>query len=97
MRRQVAITALMTGALITGPAAAAALADTCDAYSSACPSPSTEVKPESHEKAPQVEGNNSSLPFTGGEIVLMSIAGVAAIGAGTVLVATSRRRRTAAH
>ena len=122
MRRHLATTAvfagLVGGALVgtTGVAAA----DTCNAYSSTCPSPSVSSLPSPSESAvpspsvsglhfqrnpgdapapqgPEVEGNNASLPFTGGEIALMVIAGVGAIGAGTVFVATGRRRRSAAH
>jgi hypothetical protein len=103
MRRQLAATAILTGTMVAGSvvglASIASAEDTCDAYASTCPTPSTEVLPSHATKAPEteVEGNSSSLPFTGGEIALMTVAGIAAIGTGTVLVATSRRRRDAAH
>jgi hypothetical protein len=35
-----------------------------------------------------------TLPFTGGEIVLLAVTGAAAIGVGAVIVASGRRRRT---
>src|SRR3954449_2215157 len=111
MRRHLASTAVLAGLVggtIAGTAgvAAAAPADTCNAYSSTCPSPSVSglhfVRHPGDAPAPggaQVEGTSASrgLPVTGGEIALMVVAGVGAIGAGTVFVATGRRRRSAAH
>ena len=38
--------------------------------------------------------STSSLPFTGGEFVLMSTAGLAALGGGSALIVLSRRRRS---
>jgi hypothetical protein len=40
-------------------------------------------------------GNPTSLPFTGGEITLLALGGVAALGGGAVLVAAGRKRATA--
>ena len=108
MRRHLATTAVLAGLVggtlagTTGVAAAAgrAPADTCNAYSSTCPSPSVSglhFSREPAKPAPAVQGESASLPFTGGEIALMVVAGVGAIGAGTVFVATGRRRRSAAH
>ena len=103
--RHLATTAVLTGLVAgtlagTAGVAAAAPADTCNAYSSTCPSPSVSglhfVK-NPNTPAVEVEGNNASLPFTGGEIALMVVAGVGAIGAGTVFVTTGRRRRSASH
>jgi hypothetical protein len=103
MRRHLATTAVLAG-LVGGTlvgTTGVATADTCNAYSSTCPSPSVSglhfSRNPGNAPAPAVEGNNASLPFTGGEIALMVIAGVGAIGAGTVFVATGRRRRSAAH
>jgi hypothetical protein len=105
MRRHLATTAVLAGLVggtLAGTAgvATAAPADTCNAYSSTCPSPSVSgLKFVRHPgDGTQVEGTSASrLPFTGGEIALMVVAGVGAIGAGTVFVATGRRRRSASH
>src|SRR5690348_10221496 len=110
MRRHLATTAVfagLVGGTIAGTAgiAAAAPADTCNAYSSTCPSPSVSglhfVRHPGDAPAPngpQVEGTSASrLPLTGGEIALLSVVGVGVIGAGTVMVVTGRRRRSAAH
>jgi hypothetical protein len=105
MRRHLAKTAILTGIVVgslagTAGIAAAAPADTCNAYSSTCPSPSVSGLhfTRAPSTGPQVEGTNQSqLPFTGGEIALMVVVGVGAIGAGTVFVATGRRRRSASH
>ncbi|BEP11892.1 hypothetical protein acdb102_02030 [Acidothermaceae bacterium B102] len=68
---------------------------------STTPSKTPEVLPTS-ASTPSVKGTTltktpegSSLPFTGGEFVLMSTAGLAALGAGAALVVVSRRRRSA--
>jgi LPXTG-motif cell wall-anchored protein len=83
---------LVTGSLL-GTGAAFAAPDTCDAYSTECP---PEVLPTTISKPPvEVEGNSSTLPFTGGEVALMSIAGIGAIGAGTAFVVAGRRRKHA--
>jgi|SRR3954447_2634235 len=103
MRRHLAATAVL-GGLVGGTLVGTtgiASADTCNAYSSTCPSPSVSglhfSRNPAAPPAPAVEGNSASLPLTGGEIALMVIAGVGAIGAGTVFVASGRRRRSAAH
>jgi hypothetical protein len=103
MRRHLATTAVLAG-LVGGTLVGTtgiASADTCNAYSSTCPSPSVSglhfSRNPANAPAPAVEGTNASLPFTGGEIALMVIAGVGAIGAGSVFVASGRRRRSAAH
>lgn len=96
--RHVVSTIAITGGLLAGavaaPGIAAASAGTCDAYSSSCPS--THVKGihfTKPEVAPTHTTNNSTLPFTGGEIALLSATGIAAVGAGVVLVTAGRRRR----
>jgi hypothetical protein len=106
MRRHIATTAVLTGLVagtLAGTASVAAAAgrapaDTCNAYSSTCPTPPVSVLPTTQTRAPQVEGTNASrLPFTGGEIAILAVAGIGAIGAGTIFVTTGRRRRSAAH
>jgi hypothetical protein len=103
MRRQLAATAVLSGTLVTGSllgtGAAFAAPSTCDAYSTSCPTPTKtpEVLPTSATKPPvEVEGNSSTLPFTGAEIVGLSVLGLAVIGAGTVLVLAGRKRKHAA-
>jgi hypothetical protein len=39
-------------------------------------------------------GGAASLPFTGGEVTLIALAGTAALGGGIVLVAAGRKRAT---
>jgi hypothetical protein len=96
MRRTIAATAILSGTLVAGSFIGTGVAfaepTTCDAYSATCP-PS--VLPTVITKKPtvQVEGTSSTLPFTGGEIALMSIAGIGAIGAGTFFVTAGRRRK----
>src|SRR3954451_5514322 len=107
MRRDLASTAVLAGLVggtLAGTAggATAGPSDTCNAYSSTCPSPTVSglhfTRAPGDGSGAQVEGTSASrLPFTGGEIALMVVAGVGAIGAGTVFVATGRRRRSAAH
>ena len=101
MRRTLAATAVLSGTLMAGTffgtgVAVADEADTCEAYASVCPTPS--VEGTTFEKTPpvEVEGTSqSNLPFTGGEIALMSVAGIGAIGAGTAFVIAGRRKKSA--
>jgi hypothetical protein len=85
---------LATG-LAVGAAPVAFAADNCAAYGSQCPS----VAPTTLSATPTVKGTTltkepSTLPFTGGEFVLMGSAGAIALGAGSALVLASRRRRS---
>lgn len=91
-RVSVAAVVLAAGGMAVAPATAwAANGPTCDAYSRHC----TTVIGNKIVKPPTiVEGEKTTLPFTGAEIVLMTVAGGAAIGAGTVFVVGARRRRT---
>lgn len=66
----------------------AALAQTADYPGTGESTPPTVVKSTVTERP-------STLPFTGGEIVLISAAGAAAVAAGTALVVGGRRRSTA--
>src|SRR4051794_19694327 len=87
------ITTLALCAGASGLAAPAAFADPCDSYSGQCP----QVKGHHITKPPTVVlGEKQTLPFTGGEIVLMTAAGLGALGAGTAFAAAGRRRRAAA-
>jgi hypothetical protein len=108
MRRYLATSAvlggLVAGSLVgTAGVAAAAPRDTCGAYASTCPSPDVKGihfvrNPTGDAPSTQVEGTSASrLPFTGGEIALMVVVGVGAIGAGTAFAVSGRRRRSAAH
>lgn len=109
MRRHLATATVLgglVGGTLVGTAGVANAEDTCNAYSSTCPSPSVSGvsftrNPSTGtvgDNSPNVEGTSASrLPFTGGEITLMVVAGAGAIGAGAVFAATGRRRRSAAH
>ena len=97
--RRIVSTVALTGGLLAGavvaPGLALAAPDDCESYSATCPP--TEVQGVKHTK-PEVSGTNSStLPFTGGEIALLAVTGIAAVGAGAVLVTAGRRRRVSAH
>src|SRR4051812_7804441 len=86
-------TAFVLCAGVSGLAAPAAFADPCDSYSGTCP----QVKGHHITKPPTVVlGEKQTLPFTGGEIVLMTAAGLGALGAGGAFVVAGRRRRSAA-
>jgi hypothetical protein len=83
----------------------------CDAYSGSCTtapptSPAAGVddttagtgntgKAGTGAKNAGVADDAAQLPFTGGELVLVSTLGLAALGGGTVLVLAGRRRRLA--
>lgn len=85
-------TVLLTAAAVLAPTTAAVAAPAaCDAYSHKC----TTVEGTKIVRHPAVQGNGASLPFTGAEVVLMSMIGVGALGAGTVFVVAGRRRRAA--
>jgi len=105
-----AIGTLVVGAwLVAVPAASPAFAAPCDAYSGACPStPAGDGGGGGGGGAPAGGGgsvpaggaNDASsgrgeLPFTGGELVLMTLVGAGAVAGGTALVVAGRRRRGA--
>jgi hypothetical protein len=96
MRRLVAlIGAALVGAATLAPAAA--FAEPCDAYSGQCPpdvGPTDLVRP-TQQPPTEVAGEKTTLPFTGAEIVLLTVVGGGAIGAGTAFVVAGRRRRAA--
>lgn len=87
-----ATVALATGIAVAPATAALAAGTTCDAYSHQC----TTVEGKKIQKPPAVAPEQSTLPFTGAEILGMSAAGAAALGGGVVLVVAGRRRRRAA-
>lgn len=85
---------LAAAGVVATPAAAwaanGATGPACDAYSRHC----TNVEGRKIVVPPTVvKGEKTTLPFTGAEIVLMTVVGGSAIGAGTVFVASGRRRR----
>jgi hypothetical protein len=94
----------LTGALAAAPATAAQ-AQVCDAYSGSCPTPPPTTQPPSGVDdqtgstgggtAPRgvVDDAAGELPFTGGELVSISVLGLGTIAGGTALVLTGRRRR----
>ena len=90
--------ALTSAVVAVGPALPAHAADctkTTDGYShhvvQVCGNKSTR---HTSRITPTVRSNAATLPFTGGEIVGMSVAGLALVGGGTMLVVAGRRRRT---
>jgi LPXTG-motif cell wall-anchored protein len=94
-------TAVAAGLLTVGLAAPASAA--CDAYSGSCTPPSqvlgTTVSRGSVPPATSSTTSTSSpssLPFTGAELTLLTIAGVGALAGGTALVVAGRRRSNGA-
>ncbi|HWH30993.1 MAG TPA: hypothetical protein VNU26_18910 [Mycobacteriales bacterium] len=89
-----AVVALTAGAFLVG--SPAALAQTAD-----YPGTGESVLPTVVNKQPDTSVSDTgstrpgALPFTGGELVLISAAGAAAVAAGTALVVGGRRRSTA--
>ena len=83
------VATLATVALGVPATAAFAAPRACDAYSHSC----TQVEGKKIVKTPAVEGSSTSLPFTGAEIVLMTVVGGGALGAGTMFVVAGRRRK----
>lgn len=71
--------------------ALAANGPVCDAYSHHC----THVIPRHIVRPPtEVKGEKTVLPFTGAELVAMTVVGGGALGAGTAFVIAGRRRRS---
>jgi hypothetical protein len=86
VRRAIVICAIAAfGVIGTAPAWAAT-------YPPTGPSPGVSVKGIETSR-PVVHQTHGSLPFTGADIAAVTVAGVAAIAAGTVAVTVSRRRR----
>lgn len=86
---------LLASSFVVLGAASPALA-VCDAYSGGCPTPAEEVAGEGVSVADRGSSTPSTLPFTGGELVLLSTVGAAALVGGTALVVAGRRKATAA-
>ena len=86
-------TAAMTSTLLlTGAPAALAV---CDAYSGVCVE--DEVRERNEPRQPQgavVRARQApeTLPFTGGEVVMLSALGAGAVAGGAALVVAGRRR-----
>jgi len=91
IRPAVTVGTLTVGGLLAlGPAAPAFAA--CDAYSGACTDPrpvvgTVQSDPGTQQTTPTV------LPFTGGDVVLITALGLGALAGGTALVVAGRRRR----
>ena len=89
------------GLLIAGPAAAQTAVD-CDEYETLaeCPiggggeQPATDVEDDDDVVVRGSSGGSASLPFTGGEVTLIALAGTAALGGGIALTAAGRKRKT---
>jgi hypothetical protein len=94
--RTLAAGVLAAGAVLVVGGAAPALAQ-CDAYSQNCPTPPPSDKlPTPSGGASTSSDGPDQLPFSGGEITLMTAIGVGALGGGTALVVAGRRRKAPA-
>lgn len=94
---------LLASCWVVAGTAAPALA-VCDAYSATCPTeaptdtgPDTETDTDSSGTSGTSGGgdevaNPSTLPFTGGEVVLLTAVGAGALAGGTALVVAGRRK-----
>jgi hypothetical protein len=85
-------------AVVGMPTAVAATVD-CAVYPDACVESEVVedgvvVQDETTDRSNVADNRStpSTLPFTGGEVVLLSLAGAGAVVAGTVLVLSARRR-----
>jgi hypothetical protein len=82
--------ALALAAVLAAPAAALAQSAEYNGGEDTAVQPTvlqrSDVRPASTTSTP------STLPFTGGEVVLIAVAGAAAVAAGTAMVVTGRRR-----
>lgn len=95
-----------TGAIVLGvvtfagaPAAVAADVVACDSYGRTCPAVLGEqMNRGSNTTGGAVSGRTSTpdtLPFTGGDIVLLSLLGAGTLAGGAALVVAGRRRTAA--
>lgn len=79
--------------------AAPASAQSCD-YPFDCAVADNQVVTGSSDVRPAAVGSSANgpatLPFTGGEVTLISLVGLGALGAGTAMVIAGRRRETSA-
>ena len=95
-RLAIATAVLGGGLLIAGPAAAVGACDEYDANKE-CPA-GGEVQPVSSGGGTTTTagggGGATSLPFTGGEVTMVALAGTAAVGGGLALTAAGRKRKT---
>lgn len=87
----------LTAALGVAGAAPAAAQEACDAYSGGCTEPprvlpTTVTRGSAGTAVSPTAETPSTLPFTGGEVVLLSALGAAAVAGGTALVVAGRRR-----
>ena len=95
---------LATCGLATGVTASSAQAATCDAYSGTCTGPTGGGGGESTDDdgGATINGgtsgaaNGATLPFTGGELVLLTAVGAGALAGGTALVVAGRRKSSPA-
>ncbi len=93
MRRQLAALALAGLPVLGFASQAQAQQPSCDTYSEACVSPKDEVKPRDQVKG--VKQVKRTLPFTGGEFVLLILTGAGTVAGGTALVLAGRRGKHA--
>ena len=90
--RSAVAVAVLGGALALAPAGVASAQSVVDPYSNGKVSPNTLTPPTVVKPASQNRTSPSTLPFTGGEIVMITAAGLGALAVGTVLVGAGRRR-----
>ena len=100
--RLAVVTAVLGGGLlIAGPAAAQTAVD-CDEYPDLAECVIDEdlggneggAAQDEDEVVTQRSSGAASLPFTGGEVTLIALAGTAALGGGIALTAAGRKRST---
>jgi len=92
---KVAATGACTAFLALAPTAAMAATASghCDAYSHNCVHGYTVHQ---HHSTLPTQSSQPSLPFTGADVVALTLVGLVAVGGGSVLVAAGRRRRVTA-
>ena len=87
-----AAAAFTSAMVLTGAPSALAV---CDPYSTTCVDDTVQERPEQVVR-PRSNVEPQTLPFTGGEAVLMGVVGISAVAGGIALVAAGRKRSSAA-
>jgi hypothetical protein len=88
---------LLMSALVFVLVPAAAFAQTdggSGEYPTTPTTPTTQVQGTVVTKAVNTAGTSTSMPFTGGNVALLTVLGLGAVGAGTAIVILGRRRST---
>lgn len=97
MRNPLRVTAVTvaTGAVLLVGAPAAVAQEVRDPYTGVLPTTLTRTNGSPTGVLSGTANRPSTLPFTGGELVLLATAGASAVGGGVALAVAGRRRKAA--